>query len=116
MKSLCYIMNDKQKIIELLTELKFSDSDDDLSDDRKFSINQLLSLSPDELYKHGCGLWDDSGLVLITKRILNILKSGEQLLSISGNNAVIGKDYIDDDTRGGCLAFGFIHPSAKINQ
>lgn len=46
-------------------------------------------------------------LMLITKEELDKLPTGMELYSILGKKVVVGKDAIDEDTRGGLLAFGF---------
>jgi hypothetical protein len=54
--------------------------------------------------------WDDEQrpiLMLITPEWLEKLPNGVVLHSITGKRAVVGRDYIDGDTRGGFLAFGF---------
>jgi hypothetical protein len=43
---------------------------------------------------------------LITPEEFETLPDGEVLLSITGGSATKGKDYIDNDTRGGMLAYG----------
>lgn len=100
-------------VIERLVEIALKNGDISLSDDNKVTINQLQSVSLDTLYKYGCRNWDDSGLLLITPSILKIIKNNEWLDCIDGNQELIGRDDIDTDTRGGCIAFGFIHPILK---
>lgn len=53
--------------------------------------------------------WDNAGentLWLFTPEEFNQLPDGIVLSSISGGTFVKGKDYIDDDTRAGHLAYG----------
>ena len=57
--------------------------------------------------------WSDKGddsLWLLTAEELMQLPDGIVLSSISGGKYVKGKDKIDDDTRGGYLAYGVINP------
>jgi hypothetical protein len=57
--------------------------------------------------------WDeDHKLLLITPEQLAALPDGEVLTCIDGTTAVKGPDEIDDDTRGGHLAYGVVgcHP------
>jgi hypothetical protein len=54
----------------------------------------------------GLSPWDGQGLLLIPSRIYDQVPDGTKLTSISGKTYIKGKDYIDDDTRGGFLAFG----------
>jgi len=50
----------------------------------------------------------DNGRVieLLTPEELSKLTDGTEVISISGKRKIIGKDYIDDDTRGGRTAWG----------
>jgi hypothetical protein len=51
--------------------------------------------------------WDeDYELLLLTPDELAALPDGTELTAIDGDKAVKGRDYIDDDTRCGVLAFG----------
>lgn len=52
---------------------------------------------------------DDGRVVdLLTPAELALLPSGARLVCIDGHEAVIGQDYIDNDTRGGMLAYGIL--------
>lgn len=53
--------------------------------------------------------WDET-LWLFTIDEFNQLPDGIELTCIDGTTAVKGKDYIDDDTRGGHIAYGVIDP------
>lgn len=46
-------------------------------------------------------------LVLITPEFYDTLPDGTILHGIAGTKAVKGKDHIDQDTRGGYIAWGF---------
>lgn len=53
--------------------------------------------------------WDDEGedtLFLLTPAEFELLPDGIKLESISGNKKIKGKDYINDDTRFGHMAYG----------
>lgn len=55
--------------------------------------------------------WDNAKgvnpvLMLLTPEEFLFLPDGAILTCIDGSKAVKGKDYIDDDTRGGHLAYG----------
>lgn len=52
-------------------------------------------------------LIEGSRIDLITPDELKEIEKGTVLYDIFGFPAVVGVDYIDDDTRGGYLAFGF---------
>jgi hypothetical protein len=57
--------------------------------------------------------WDDEGensLWLLTPEELGKLPDGIILECIDGTKVTKGKDYIDDDTRGGYIAFGIRKP------
>jgi len=71
----------------------------DLSYDfRKFTKEELLSL--------GFSYWDDN-LIVMPLWAYHICEDGLILTSINDDTAVKGKDDIDTDVRGGCLAYGF---------
>jgi hypothetical protein len=55
--------------------------------------------------------WDGNGLVLLTLDEFNKLPDGIVLECIDGSFVTKGKDYIDDDTRFGYLAFGIRNPA-----
>jgi hypothetical protein len=46
-------------------------------------------------------------VALLTPDELQNVEDGTELVSISGKRVVVGKDYIDNDTRAGYLAYGF---------
>jgi len=61
-------------------------------------------------------LWDivgDGPLWLLTPEEFTEVPDGTVLLSISDNTRVKGKDYIDDDIRGGCIAYGLTPAMAE---
>ncbi|MEQ1494450.1 MAG: hypothetical protein ABL912_01640 [Novosphingobium sp.] len=49
---------------------------------------------------------EDPKLWLLTPKELKSVPRGTVLTSINGTKAIVGTDYIDGDTRFGCLAFG----------
>jgi hypothetical protein len=53
---------------------------------------------------------DSKPLYLITPDELKLLPDGFVLGCIDGHEHIIGKDVIDDDTRGGYLAYGIRDP------
>ena len=53
--------------------------------------------------------WGDS-LFLFTQEEFDQLPDGTELISISGNQCVKGKDYIDMDTRFHHIAYGVKNP------
>ena len=62
----------------------------------------------DHLIKFGARYPDDEhNLLQITPNQFRSLPEGAELDCIDGTTAVKGKDYIDDDTRAGLLAYGF---------
>lgn len=63
------------------------------------------TLSMDDLVSLGFGRWDDR-LALIPGDWHSALPNGLELVCIDGQPAVVGRDYIDDDIRFGCLAYG----------
>ena len=74
--------------------------------DQRVTVCDLQTISRSQLYSLGFANWDGS-LVLLPLWALGLIKHGEILTSISGDTVMVGKDYIDDDTRGGAIAFGF---------
>jgi hypothetical protein len=56
---------------------------------------------------------DDNDLWLLTIEEFIEVPNGTVLLSISDDTAVKGKDYIDDDTRFGCMAYGLTPTMAE---
>ena len=64
-------------------------------------------------------LWSEqTKLWLFTPAEYAMLPNGFVLTCIDGKEYTKGVDYIDDDTRAGCLAFGVIdppnHPEAEL--
>jgi hypothetical protein len=51
---------------------------------------------------------DGRTITLVTPKEFSELPHGTVLYSIRGNRAVKGTDYIDNDTRGGYLAYGLL--------
>jgi hypothetical protein len=45
-------------------------------------------------------------VALLTPEQLKDIQDGTELVSIGGRRVVVGKDYIDNDTRFGYLAYG----------
>jgi len=66
----------------------------------KFKNRESLPQEPEQESK-------DENLWLITPEQFENLPDGTELISINGDKVVKGEDYIDQDTRGGYLAFGF---------
>lgn len=52
-------------------------------------------------------MWDED-LLLIPLSMFDCVPDGAVLTSIMGDKKVKGKDYIDNDTRGGLLAYGVV--------
>jgi hypothetical protein len=59
-----------------------------------------------ELLALGLRHWDESGLLLIPGKLYDQIPDGTKLTCISGQTVIKGKDSIDDDTRGGLIAYG----------
>jgi len=72
-----------------------------------FSDIDFEQLQEDELLELGFRFWDDD-IILIPLWLLNNIKDGTIVISISGKVLVKGKHYIDKDVRCGCLALGFL--------
>lgn len=63
------------------------------------------ALSMDDLKALGFGNWD-GGLALIPGEWHSRLPVGLVLDGIGGGKVTVGTDYVDDDIRFGCLAYG----------
>lgn len=70
-------------------------------------MNFFTTLTVDKALSYGFREWDN-GLYLIPECFLEFLPNGLELKGISGGKVVVGKDYIDDDTRGGLIAYGVV--------
>jgi Uma2 family endonuclease len=53
---------------------------------------------------------DEPPLYLLTPEEFEQLPDGIELICISGETVIKGKDHIDDDTRAGRLAYGIVDP------
>jgi hypothetical protein len=69
-------------------------------------IKELQSMSLTSLNTLGYINWDGEHR-LIPLDYFHAIDDGEELIDIMGNKVIKGKDYIDLDTRGGCIAYGF---------
>lgn len=69
------------------------------------TCDMIQQVSLDSLYAAGFHNWDGT-MVLLPLWAFKIMRSGERLKSIMGEYKTVGTDYIDDDTRGGCIAYG----------
>ena len=79
------------------------------------TIKELKSKSNDELLSIGCRWWDGR-LLLISPSMLATIADGETLVCIDGTSVVKGVDKIDDDTRGGLLAYGFLSANPRMTK
>lgn len=68
--------------------------------------------SQEELFEDGDG--KRKVLLLCPLSDYPNVPSGTAMYSITGEKKVKGTDYIDDDTRGGCMAFGILVESVTI--
>lgn len=77
-------------------------------------VKSMTNVAPEQkvlvaqLFAFGLGNWDGKGLLLIPLHLFDKIPNGMVLTSISGEKKTKGKDYIDDDTRGGMLAYGIL--------
>lgn len=71
----------------------------------RFSSQDLESVPLDKLYAHGFRNWDGK-LLLLPLWALEYMEHGTVLHCIDGDQATVGVNQIDDDTRGGVIAFG----------
>lgn len=69
---------------------------------------KLLDMTRAELLAEGFGVWDSSGLLLIPLRLYEKIPDGTPLKCINRRTYIKGGQRIDEDTRGGLLAYGWI--------
>lgn len=82
------------------------DENIDLSNDEEVK-DFFNTLTKDKAEKLGFRRWsEDTPIYLIPGCFMDILPDGLVLTSIMGEKKIVGKDYIDADTRGGLLAYG----------
>lgn len=74
----------------------------------KLTVHMLQQTPLSKLYAEGFGNWDGN-LILLPLWALAHMAEGEKLVCIDGSQVTVGKDHIDDETRGGMIAFGFPH-------
>lgn len=86
---------------------------------RGAGVVRLRGKTRADLRRMGFSLWTDkgplAGLMLIPGRLLLRLPRGLRVTSIDGEELVVGRDRIDDDTRGGSLAFG-VFPAKAVRS
>ena len=75
---------------------------------KKLTLQEIDNMTISQAVARGMCSWDGH-LYLIPLSDYSNWPDGVELTSITGNKRVKGKDYIDDDTRGGLLAYG-IYP------
>jgi hypothetical protein len=71
----------------------------------KLTIPMLQQTPLERLYAEGFRNWDGD-MVLLPLWALRVMETGEILECIDGSRVMVGTDPIDDDTRGGCIAYG----------
>lgn len=74
---------------------------------RRITLTELAAMTEEELYSLGCSWWDGT-LMVVPLWMYNYIADGEEFSCIDKTKAIKGKDTIDLDVRGGCIAFGFI--------
>lgn len=72
------------------------------------TLSEIENMTVSQAFARGMGSWDGK-LYLISLRDWPNWPDGVELTSICGDKKIKGKDYIDEDTRGGLLAYG-IYP------
>lgn len=78
--------------------------------EKNFGKQNWNDYTKEELDEIGFRYWNrETGLLLIPYVIFKLTEDGTELKCISGSKTyVYGKDYTDDDHRGGLVAFGVI--------
>lgn len=84
----------------------WEDSDELQPWGRRVSIDEIRSISTDELLDLGFQKWDDT-LRVIPLWVWNYIQDGSVLTDINGQESIKGTDDIDLDVRFGCIAYGF---------
>ena len=79
---------------------------------QRITIRELIDIDCKSLFAVGFGNWDGN-IMLVPLYAIRLIKKGETLTDISNKTYIVGKDKIDNDTRGGCIAYGFVHPGLK---
>jgi len=72
---------------------------------QKLTVSMLQELPLTRLYAEGFRNWDGT-MVLLPAWALPHMEAGSSLKCIDGTCSTVGVDEIDDDTRGGCIAYG----------
>ena len=73
------------------------------------TLDEIKNMTPAQALARGMRRWNkESGLYLIPLSDWKNWPNGIEVTSILGDTKIKGKDYIDEDTRGGLLAFGII--------
>jgi hypothetical protein len=76
----------------------------------KIKQTNLIDLDKIQLKRLGFHTWSISSgtLYLIPYYLFDYIPDGTKLIGIFGDTAIKGEDYIDLDTRFGCISFGFL--------
>lgn len=81
------------------------------------NAEDYFNITREQLEAMGWPAWSEiAGLRLCPAREFDKLPNGIAMWSISGAVKVKGRDYIDDDTRGGCIAYGLIPGLTRTAQ
>lgn len=100
----------------------FADKNQREAEERVADIRiTFADLTSSEAETLGFGLWDESGLRLVPLWLYDHIAEGQELTCISGEKVVVGPDYktqgvagyIDNDHRGGMIAWGFMPADLK---
>lgn len=71
-------------------------------------FSTIRSMTCKDLESMGCGLWNQTGLMLFPFAWYEHIPDGFEIVFINGKKDVFEKGKTDDDTRFGLLAFGVI--------
>lgn len=67
----------------------------------------FFEMTESELKEYGFVKFDNkSNLMLIPLYLMDCFEKGTELTCIDGTKKIVGKDYISDDVRFGCIAYG----------
>lgn len=80
------------------------------------TLSEIKNMTISQAIARGMRSWDGNGLYLIPLKDWPNWPNGVELTSILGEKVIKGKDYIDEDTRGGLLAFGIYPKNDNIKD
>lgn len=81
----------------------------------QLTVSMLKEVAVPRLYQEGFRNWDGT-MLLLPLWALAHMAPGSRLKCIDGSYATVGVDTIDNDTRGGCIAFGIERNDIPVKE